>query len=148
MGAAAKAAKRNEALGVVPPHSTMQPANCGFPQMVADWESLFKATCKDGSNKAVQLTRAYVTQVQNMPGVHHTEPQCQALREWTYPAWFTPAPRKGKECEGPKLVGCQAAAPSGQPSVKATDLAATYATALPLPMFPELPPPHADGWQP
>jgi len=148
MGAAAKAAKWNEALGVVPPCSTMRPADCGFPQTVADWDSLFKATRKDGSNKAVQLARAYITQAQNMPGVHRTEPQPQALREWTYPAWFMPAPRKGKERKGPKLVGRQAAAPSGQPSVKATNLATTYATALPLPMFPDLPPPHADGWQP
>jgi len=37
---------------------------------------------------------------------------------------------------------------SGQPSVNATNLTATYATTPSLPMFPELPPPHADGWQP
>jgi hypothetical protein len=65
-----------------------------------------------------------------------------------YPAWFMPAPRKGKEHEGPKTVGCQVAALSGQLSVNATDHTATYATALSLPMFPEFPPPHADSWQP
>ena len=148
MGAVAKAAKWNEALGVVPPHSTMRPADCGFPQTVTDWESLFKATHKDSSNKAVQLARTFITQAQNTPGVHHTEPQCQALREWMYPAWFMPAPHKGKERKGPKLVGHQAAASSGQTLVNATDLTVTYTTALSLPMFPELPPPHADGWQP
>jgi hypothetical protein len=38
VGAAAKAAQRNEALGMVPPHNTMWPSDRGFPQTVADWE--------------------------------------------------------------------------------------------------------------
>jgi hypothetical protein len=148
MGAAAKATQRNEALGVVLPHSTMQPSDCGFPQTVVDWESLFKATCKDSNNKALHLTRAFVTQAQNTPGVQHTEPQRQALREWTYPVWLMPAPRKGKEHTGPKMVGHQVAASPGQPLVSATDLAATDTATLSLPLFLDLPPPHKDGWQP
>jgi hypothetical protein len=80
----AKAAQWNEVLGVVPLCSTMWPSNHGFPQTVADWESLFKATCKDGSNKVLHLVKAFVTQAQNTPGVQRTEPQCQVLREWMY----------------------------------------------------------------
>ena len=38
VGAAAKAAQWNEALGVVPPHNTMRPSDRGFPQTVVDWE--------------------------------------------------------------------------------------------------------------
>ena len=113
MGAAAKATQQNEALGVVPLCSTMQPSNCGFPQTVADWESLLKATCKDGSNKVLHLVKAFITQAQNTPGVQCTEPQHQALREWTYPVWYTPAPRKGKEHAGPNMAGCQVAASPG-----------------------------------
>jgi len=113
MGAAAKATQQNEALGVVPLCSTMQPSNCGFPQTVADWESLLKATRKDGSNKVLHLVKAFITQAQNTPGVQRTEPQHQALREWTYPVWYTPAPRKGKEHAGPNMAGCQAAASPG-----------------------------------
>ena len=74
MGAAAKAAQRNEALGVVPLHSMMQPSDHGFPQMVADWESLLNATRKEGSNRALQLAKAFITQAQNTPGMQHTEP--------------------------------------------------------------------------
>jgi hypothetical protein len=48
----------------------------------------------------------------------------------------------------PKMVGCQVAASPGQPSVSATDLAATGASAPSLPLFPDLPLPHDDGWQP
>jgi hypothetical protein len=113
MGAAAKATQWNEALGVVPPHSTMQPSDWGFPQMVADWESLLKATHKEGSNKALHLMKAFVTQAQNMPGVQHTEPQRQALREWTYPVWYTPALHKGKERVRPNMIGHPVAASPG-----------------------------------
>ena len=148
MGAAAKAAQRNEVLGVVPPCSMMWPSNRGFPQTVADWESLLKATRKEGSNRALQLAKAFVTQVQNMPGVQCTEPQCQVLREWTYPVWYTPAPHKGKEHAEPSMIGHLAAALPGWPSGSATDLAATGAAALSLLLFPDLPPPHKDGWQP
>ena len=148
MGAAGKATQRNEALGVVPPHSTMWPSDHGFPQTVTDWEGLFKAIHKNGSNKALHLARAFVTQAQNMPGVQRTKPQHQALREWMYPVWFTPAPRKGKEHVVPKTVGRQVAASPGQPSVSTTDLTMTGATTPSLPLFPDLPPPHNDGWQP
>jgi len=113
MGAAAKATQRNEALGVVLPCSTMQPSDQGFPQTVVDWESLLKATCKEGSNKALHLAKAFVTQAQNIPGVQHTEPQHQVLREWTYPVWYTPAPCKGKEHAGPSMIGHPAAASPG-----------------------------------
>ena len=147
-GAAAKAAQWNEALGVVPPCNTMRPSNHGFPQMVTDWEGLYKVTCRQGNNKALQITRAFVTQAQNMPGVQHTEPQHQALREWTYPVWFTPAPRKGKEHVVPKTVGHQVATSPGQPLVSTTNLAMTGASAPLLPLFLDLPPPHDDGWQP
>jgi len=137
MGAAAKAAQWNEALGVVLLRSMMQPSDWGFPQMVADWESLLKAIRKEGSNRALQLVKAFVTQAQR-----------QALREWTYPAWYTPAPCKGKECMGPSTIGRSAVASPGRPSGSAMDLAATGAAAPSLPLFPDLPPPHEDGWQP
>jgi len=91
----------------------MQPSDWGFPQTVTDWESLLKATRKEGSNKALHLAKAFVTQVQNMPGVQCTEPQRQALREWMYPVWYTPAPHKGKEHAGPNMIGCQVAASPG-----------------------------------
>jgi hypothetical protein len=94
MGAAAKAAQQNEARGVVLPHSTMRPSDCGFPQMVTDWEGLFRSTHKKGNNKALHITRAFMTQAQNTPAVQRTEPQRQVLREWMYPAWFQhPVPR-------------------------------------------------------
>ena len=147
-GAAAKAAQQNEALGVVLLRSTMRPSNQGFPQTVADWESLLKATHMEGSNRVLHLTKAFVTQVQNMPGVQCTEPQCQALREWTYPAWYTPTPRKGKEHMGPSMIGRLATASPGRPSGSTMDLATTGAAALSLLLFPDLPPPHEDGWQP
>ena len=101
-GAAAKAAQWNEALGVVPPHNTMRPSDCGFPQTVADWEGLFRSTCRKDNNKALHMAQAFATQAQNMLAVQWTEPQHQALKEWTYPDWFTPAPRKGKACAAPK----------------------------------------------
>jgi hypothetical protein len=50
-GAAAKAAQRNEALGVVPPRNTMRPSDCGFPQMVTDWEGLFRSTRRKDNNR-------------------------------------------------------------------------------------------------
>jgi hypothetical protein len=105
VGAAAKAAQWNEALDVVLPRSTMPPSDHGFPQTVADWEGLFRSTRRQGNNKALQVTRVFVTQAQNTPGLQHTEPQRQALREWTYPAWFTPTLRKGKERMTAKPVG-------------------------------------------
>jgi len=51
VGAAAKATQRNEALGVVPPRNTMWPSDRGFPQTVADWEGLFRSTCRKDNNK-------------------------------------------------------------------------------------------------
>jgi len=126
----------------------MQPSDCGFPQTVADWEGLFRSTHKKGNKKALHFARAFVTQVQNMPGVQHTEPQCQALREWSYLAWFQPPACKGKECMVPKLVGCQVAASPGRPSASSPKHTATSASELSLPLFLDLPPPHADRWQP
>jgi len=105
-GAAAKAAQQNEALGVVPPRNTMQPSNRGFPQTVTDWEGLFRSTCQKDNNKALHKAQAFVTQVQNMLAVQQTEPQHQALKEWTYPDWFTPAPHKGKAHVAPKKSEC------------------------------------------
>jgi hypothetical protein len=45
------------------------------------------------------------------------------------------------------MVGNQAASLPGQPSVSATDLAATDTTAPSLPLFPALPLLHDDSWQ-
>ena len=147
-GAAAKAAQRNEMLGVVPLRNTMRPSDRGFPQMVADWEGLLKATRKKGNNKALYLARAFMTQAQNTPLVQHTEPQRQVLREWKYPTWFQPAARKGKEHAAHKSIEHLPAVSSGRPAAGSTDLATTSASAPSLPLFPDLPPPHADGWQP
>jgi hypothetical protein len=147
-GAAAKAAQRNKALGVVLPRSTMRPSDRGFPQTVTDLEGLFRSTRRKDNNKALHMARAFITQVQNMPAVQRTEPQHLALKEWTYPDWFTPAPCKGKECAVPKKSGHQLATSSGQSADSPTNLATTSTAEPPLPLFPELPPPHDDGWQP
>jgi hypothetical protein len=96
MGAAAKAAQRSEALGVVPPHNTMRPSNRGFPQTLADWEGLLRSTRRKDNNKALHMAQAFVTQAQNTLAVQQTEPQRLVLKEWTYPDWFTPALCKGK----------------------------------------------------
>jgi hypothetical protein len=63
-GAVAKAAQWNEALGVVPLCNTMQPSDHGFPQMVADWEGLFRSTHRKDNNKALHMAQAFVTQAQ------------------------------------------------------------------------------------
>jgi hypothetical protein len=148
MGAAAKAAQRNEALGVVPPRNTMWPSDRGFPQTVADWEGLLRSTRRKDNNKALHMAQAFVTQAQNTLAVQRTEPQCLALKEWTYPDWFTPVPRKGKARVAPKKSERPLASLSGHLADGPTDLATTSAVKPQLPMFLELPPPHADGWQP
>jgi hypothetical protein len=147
-GAAAKAAQRNEALGVVPPRNTMQPSDHGFPQTVAEWEGLFRSTCRKDNNKALHMAQAFVTQAQNMLVVQRMEPQHQALKEWTYPDWFTPVLRKGKACVAPKKSEHPLATSSGPSVDSPTDLTATSVAKPQLPLFPELPPPHADSWQP
>jgi hypothetical protein len=126
-GAVAKAAQRNEALGMVPLCNTMRPSNHGFPQTVADWEGLFRSTRRKDNNKALHMAQAFVTQAQNTLVVQWTEPQCQALKEWTYPDWFTPAPRKGKACMAPKKSERLLATSSGPSADSPTDLAATPA---------------------
>jgi hypothetical protein len=102
VGAVAKATQRNEALGVVLPRNTMWPSDRGFPQTVTDWEGLFRSTRRKDNNKALHMAQAFVTQAQNMLAVQRTEPQHQALKDWSYPEWFTPAPRKGKAHAAPK----------------------------------------------
>jgi len=84
-GAAAKAAQWNKALGVVPPRNTMRPSDRGFPQTVADWEGLFRSTHQKDNNKALHMAQAFVTQAQNTLAVQRTEPQHQALKDWSYP---------------------------------------------------------------
>jgi hypothetical protein len=147
-GAVAKAAQWNEALGMVPPRNTMRPSDCGFPQTVADWEGLFRSTHRKDNNKALHMAQAFVTQAQNTLAVQRTEPQHLALKEWTYPDWFTPAPHKGKARAAPKKSEHPLASSSGHTADGPTYLAATSTTQPQLPMFPELPPPHTDGWQP
>jgi hypothetical protein len=146
MGAAAKAAQWNKALGVVLPHNTMWPSDCGFPQTVMDWEGLFRSTRQKDNNKALHMAQAFVTQVQNMLAVQRTEPQ--ALKEWTYPDWFTPALCKGKVRAAPKKSERLLATSSGHSVDGPTNLAATSAAKLQLLLFLELPLLHADGWQP
>jgi hypothetical protein len=133
---------------MVPPRNTMRPSDRGFPQTVADWEGLFRSTRRKDNSKALHMAQAFITQVQNTLAVQWTEPQRQALKEWTYPDWFTPAPRKGKACAVPKKSERSLATLSGPSADSPTDLTATSAAKLQLPLFPELPPPHADGWQP
>jgi len=126
----------------------MRPSDRGFPQTVMEWEGLFRSTRRKDNNKALHMAQAFITQAQNTPAVQQTEPQRLALKEWTYPDWFTPALHKGKEHTVPKTSGHQAATSSGQSVDGPTDLAATGATEPPLPLFPELPPLHNDSWQP
>jgi hypothetical protein len=124
-GAAAKAAQWNEALGVVLPGNTMRPSNRGFPQTVAEWEGLFRSTRRKDNNKALHMAQAFVTQAQNTLVVQRTEPQCQALKEWTYLDWFTPAPCKGKAHAVPKKSECPLATSSGHLADGPTNLATT-----------------------
>jgi hypothetical protein len=147
-GAAAKAAQWNEALSVVPLCNTMRPSDCGFPQTVADWEGLFRSTHRKDNSMALHMAQAFVTQVLNTLAVQWTEPQRQALKEWTYPDWFTPAPCKGKARVAPKKSERLLATLSGPSADSLTNLATTSAAKLQLPLFPELRPPHADSWQP
>jgi hypothetical protein len=140
VGAVAKAAQWNEALGVVLPCNTMRPSDRGFPQTVTEWEGLLRSTCRKDNNKALYMAQAFVTQVQNMLVVQQTEPQHLALKEWTYPDWFTPAPHKGKARMAPKKSERLLATLSGHSADGPTDLAATSATKPQLPLFPELPP--------
>jgi len=148
VGAVAKATQWNEALGVVLPHNTMWPSDCGFPQMVVDWEGLLRSTCRKDNNKALHMAQAFITQAKNMLVVQWTEPQRLALKEWTYPDWFTPAPHKGKAHVVPKKSEHPLATSSGHLVDGPTDLAVTSAAKPQLPMFAELPLPHDDGWQP
>jgi len=59
----------------------------------------------------------------------------------------TPAPRKGKARAAPKKSERPLATSSGPLADSPTDLAATSAAKPQLPLFPELPPPHADSCQ-
>jgi hypothetical protein len=118
-GAAAKA------LGVVPPHNTMRPSDHGFPQMVMEWEGLLRSTRRKDNNKALHMAQAFITQVQNTLAVQRTEPQRQALKEWTYPDWFTPAPHMGKAHMAPKKSERPLATSSGHLADGPTDLATT-----------------------
>jgi hypothetical protein len=126
-GAAAKAAQRNEALGMVPPRNTMRPSDRGFPQTVAEWEGLFRSTRRKDNNKALHMAQAFVTQAQNTLAVQRTEPQRQVLKDWTYLDWFTPVPRKGKARTAPKKSECPLATSSGPLADSPTDLATTPA---------------------
>jgi hypothetical protein len=54
----------------------------------------------------------------------------------------------GKARTVPKKSECPLATSSGPSADSPTDLATTSAAKPKLPLFPELPPPHADGWQP
>ena len=125
-----------------------RPSDHGFPQTVTDWEGLFRSTRRKDNNKALHMAQAFVTQAQNTLAVQRTEPQRQALKDWSYPEWFTPAPRKGKARAVPKKSERPLATSSGLSADSPTDLATTSATKPQLPRWPELPLPHADGWQP
>jgi hypothetical protein len=116
--------------------------------MVTEWEGLLRSTRQKDNNKALHMAQAFVTQAQNTLAVQQTEPQRQVLKEWTYPDWFTPAPCKGKACTVPKKSECLLATSSGHSVDGPTDLTMTSATKPQLPLFPELPLLHADGWQP
>jgi hypothetical protein len=126
----------------------MRTSDCGFPHTVQQWEALLRTTRKMGNTNAVCTARAYVTQVQNTHAKQCTEPQRQALKEWMYPTWFEPPARKGKECAAPKTVGCQASASPGRSSSQSPERAATSAPEQSWCLFPDLPLPHKDGWQP
>jgi len=93
--------------------------------MVAEWEGLFRSTRQKDNNKALHMAQAFVTQAQNTLVVQQTEPQRQALKEWTYLDWFTPAPRKGKAHAAPKKSECPLATSSGHLADGPTNLATT-----------------------
>ena len=109
---------------------------------------MFRSTRRKDNNKALHMAQAFITQAQNTLAVQRTEPQRLALKEWTYPDRFTPAPHKGKARTAPKKSERLLASSSGHLADGPTDLAAISAAKPQLPMFPELPPLHADGWQP
>jgi hypothetical protein len=94
------------------------------------------------------MAQAFVTQAQSTLVVQRMEPQRQALKEWTYPDWFTPVLHKGKAHAAPKKSERPLATSSGPLVDSPTDLATTSAAKPQLLLFPELPPLHADGWQP
>jgi len=71
------------------------------------------------------MAQAFVTQAQNTLAVQRTEPQRQALKDWSYLEWFTPAPRKGKARAAPKKSERPLATSSGPSADSPTDLAAT-----------------------
>jgi len=130
------------------PRMTMWPSDRGFSQTVMDWEGLLRSTHQKDNNKALHMAQAFVTQAQNTLAVQRTEPQHLVLKEWTYLDWFTPVLRKGKVRTVPKKSKRPLASSSGHTADGPTDLTATSAAKPQLPMFLELPPPHADGWQP
>jgi hypothetical protein len=126
----------------------MHTSDRGFPHTVQQWEALLRATHKTGNNKALHVAKAFVTQAQNTHTQQRTEPQHQALKEWMYLMWYEPPMCKGKECVAPKTIGCQASASPGRLLSQLPERAMTSAHELLQHMFPDLPPPHADGWQP
>jgi len=95
---------------------------CGHPTVDSPRQSWIG---KD--NKALHMAQAFVTQAQNTLAVQQTEPQRQALKEWTYLDWFTPAPCKGKARTVPKKSEHPLATLSGPSANSPTDLAATPA---------------------
>ena len=96
---------------------------CGH--LTVDWEGLFRSTHLKDNNKALHMAQAFVTQVQNTLAVQRTEPQHQALKEWTYPDWFTSVLHKGKVHAVPKKSECPFATSSGHSVDGPTDLATT-----------------------
>ena len=98
-----------------------------FPRRSQIGKAFFRSTRWKDNNKALHMAQAFVTQAQNMLAVQRTEPQRQALKDWSYPDWFTPAPCKGKARAAPKKSERPLATSSGLSADSPTDLTATPA---------------------
>jgi len=146
MGAVAVAVWQNEALGVILLHNTMLPTNCGFPQMVEEWEDLLKSTCKKGNNGAIRHMKGFMSQVQNVHALQHTEAQQQVLN-WMYPAWLLPSMCKVAKLSVHRSPECQAPMSPEHSLSRSPECPAPSVHNHLLPRLPEWPPLHADGWQ-
>jgi len=88
-----------------------------------------------------------MSKVQNMHAQQCTEPQQQALREWTYPMWFPPSACKVAEHFMPRPTEHHTPISPEHQLSRSPECPAPSVPKCPLPRFPKQPPPHANSWQ-